>query len=150
MLNFDYTTAAQSCRETLIVVLNGALQWRGTGAFLSALPSATRLRADPARLCQPPLSRASGERRSVHERRSRAQVQRARKFARAFWWGARTASATPPGLLIYGNTMTVTDADMNRNDIPDVLQLPQFGLAPQGFATPVLHCEQGHDDRDRC
>ena len=45
---------------------------------------------------QPPLSRASGERRSVHERRPRAQAQRARKFARAFWWGARTASARPP------------------------------------------------------
>ena len=25
-----------------------------------------------------------------------------------------------------------------RNDIPDVLHLPQFGLAPQGFATAVL------------
>ena len=35
--------------------------------------------------------------------------------------------------------MTVTDADMNRNGIPDVLQQPQFGLAPQRFATPVLH-----------
>ena len=50
------------------------------------------------RRSEPPLSRASGERRSVHERRSRAQAQRARKFARAFWWGARTASTTPPGL----------------------------------------------------
>ena len=91
-----------------------------------SLATATGLRADRARVCQPPLSRASGERRSVHERRSRAQAQRARKFARAFWWGARTASATPPGLLIYGNTMTVTDADTNRNDNPDVLQQPQF------------------------
>ena len=96
------------------------------------LATATGLRADQARPCQPPLSRASGERRSVRERRSRAQAQRARKFARAFWWGARTASATPPGLLIYGNTTTVTDADMNRNDNPE----PQFF---QGFATPVLY-----------
>ena len=37
------------------------------------------------------------------------------------------------------DTMTVTDADMNRNDIPDVLQQPQLGLAPQGFASPVLY-----------
>ena len=62
------------------------------------LATATGLRADRARPCQPPLSRASGERRSVHERRSRAQAQRVRKFARAFWWGARTASVTPPRL----------------------------------------------------
>ena len=33
--------------------------------------------------------------------------------------------------------MTVKDADMNRNDNPDVSQQPLFGLAPQGFATPV-------------
>ena len=32
--------------------------------------------------------------------------------------------------------MTVTGF---RNDNPDVLQQPQFGLAPQGFATPVLY-----------
>ena len=36
-------------------------------------------------------------------------------------------------------TMTGTRVDVNRNGIPDVLQQPQFGLAPQGFATPVLH-----------
>ena len=57
------------------------------------LATATGLRADRARPCQPLLSRAS-----VHETRSRAQAQRARKFARAFWWRARTASTTPPGL----------------------------------------------------
>ena len=34
--------------------------------------------------------------------------------------------------------MTVTDADMNRNDTPDASQQPQFGLALQGFAAPVL------------
>ena len=49
--------------------------------------------------------------------------------------------------------MTVTDADMNRNDTPDVLQLPQFGLALQGSGyacaawSPSVH---GHDDCDRC
>ena len=53
--------------------------------------------------------------------------------------GARTASANPPGLLFHGNTMTGTDPGMNRSDTPDVLQPPKFGLAPQGFATPVLH-----------
>ena len=39
---------------------------------------------------------------------------------------------------------------MNR---PDVLQPPQFGLAPQDFATPVLYgapSEQRHGERDRC
>ena len=35
--------------------------------------------------------------------------------------------------------MTGTRVDVNRNDTPDVLQQPQFGLAPQGFAAPVLH-----------
>ena len=44
------------------------------------LATAMGLRADRARPCQPPMSRASGERRSVHERRSRAQAQRARKL----------------------------------------------------------------------
>ena len=103
------------------------------------LATATGLRAGRQLPSQPPLSRASGERRSVHERRSRAQAQRAKKFAPAFWWGARTASANPPCLLFCGNTMTVTDADMNRSDIPDVLQLPKFGLALLGFASPVLN-----------
>ena len=49
--------------------------------------------------------------------------------------------------------MTVTDADMNRNDNPDVLQQPQFGLAPQGFPTPVLYGAPVHigmTTRDRC
>ena len=41
--------------------------------------------------------------------------------------------------LEHMDTMTVTDADMNRHDIPDFLQQPQFGLAPQGYATLVLH-----------
>ena len=103
------------------------------------LATATELSTERQLPSQPPLSRASGERRSVHERRTRAQAQRARKFARAFWWGARTASANPPGVLFYGNTMTMTDAEMNRNDIPDVLLLPQFGLALKDFATPVPH-----------
>ena len=49
--------------------------------------------------------------------------------------------------------MTVTGVDMNRDGIPDVLQQPQFGLAPQGFATPVLRgapVNKEHDDRDKC
>ena len=33
--------------------------------------------------------------------------------------------------------MTVTDVDMNRNDTPDVLQHPQFGLAPPGYGAPA-------------
>ena len=37
------------------------------------------------------------------------------------------------------DTMTVTDVDVNRDDTPDVLQQPQSGLAPQGFAAPVQH-----------
>ena len=96
--NFDCIRAKQSCRGTRIVVLNGALQWRGTGAALSALPLRRSLeltgRARVSRPCREP----AGRRRSVHERRSRAQARRARKFARAFWWRARTASATPQGL----------------------------------------------------
>ena len=35
--------------------------------------------------------------------------------------------------------MTGTRVDVNRNGTPDVLQQPQFGLAPQGVHTPVLH-----------
>ena len=35
--------------------------------------------------------------------------------------------------------MTWTRVDVNRDGIPDVLPQPQFGLVPQGFATPVLH-----------
>ena len=88
------------------------------------LATATGLSAGRQPPSQPPLSRASGERRSVHERRSRAQAQRARKFARAFWWGARTASAYPP---------------VNRNDNPDVLPHPQSVLAPRGFAAPAQY-----------
>ena len=34
---------------------------------------------------------------------------------------------------------TVTGVDMNPDGIPDGLQQPQFGLAPDGFATPVQH-----------
>ena len=37
------------------------------------------------------------------------------------------------------DTMTVTDADMNLNDHPDIFQQHQFGLAPQAFATLVLY-----------
>ena len=35
--------------------------------------------------------------------------------------------------------MTGTRVDVNRNGIRDVLQQPQFGLAPQGFAALVLY-----------
>ena len=142
------------------------------------LATATGLSAGRQLPSLPPLSRASGERRSVHERRSRAQAQRARKFARALWWGARTASANPPGLLFYGNTMpkfglapqccatpvlhgatvnrgmkSVTGADMDRNDYPDVSQLPLFWSCASGFCYTCPFgspSEHGHDDRCRC
>ena len=35
--------------------------------------------------------------------------------------------------------MTGKRVDVNRNGTPDVRQQPQFGLVPQGFATPVPH-----------
>ena len=82
------------------------------------LATATGLRADRARPCQPLLSRASGERRSVHERRSRAQAQRARKFARAFWWSARTASATPPGLSERKHSSTEITQHFLQGQVP--------------------------------
>ena len=100
---------------------------------------------------------------------------------------ARTASATPLGFLTYGDVncerqrssteitlhpvlhvapvnrgmMTVEGVDMNCDGIPDLLQQPQSGLAPQGFAwmvagettqnivTPVQYAAT-HDDRDTC
>ena len=86
---------------------------RNTGAKDRGRPlglaTVTGPRAGRARPSQPPLSRASGERRSVPQRRSRGQAQRARKFARAFWWGACTASTTPPGLSPQ-STKTADDA----------------------------------------
>ena len=90
------------------------------------LATATGFSAGRQPPSQPPLSRASGERRSVLERRSRAQAQRARKLARAFWWGARTASARPPGLH---NPDVVAGVDTNRDGFPHVLQQPQMDLA---------------------
>ena len=47
---------------------------------------------------EPPLLLASGERGSVRTKCSRAQRVRARKLARAFWWGARAALSASPGL----------------------------------------------------
>ena len=69
-------------------------------------PRAGRVR--PSRPCCVPARRVAASPR-VPERRSRAQAQRARKFARAFWWGACTASTTPPGLSPQP-TKTVYDA----------------------------------------
>ena len=88
---------------------------------------------------QPPVSRVSGERRSVHMRDAHSHRRSAQGNLLAPSGGARTASANPPGLLFYGNTMTVTGVDMDRIDNPDVSQQPQFGLAPQGFAIPFLY-----------
>ena len=36
-------------------------------------------------------------------------------------------------------TMTVTGVDMNRDGTPDVVQQPQIGIAPKGFAAPVQY-----------
>ena len=90
------------------------------------LATTTGLRADRARPCQPLLSRASGERRSVHERRSRAQAQRARKFSRAFWWGARTASTTPPGLSERKHSSTEITQHFWEGQVPAHLASKSF------------------------
>ena len=67
--NLDHTRAAQSCRETLIVVLNGAPQWRGTGAALSALPlrrgSELTRHARVSRPCREPAGERHAHRRSA-------------------------------------------------------------------------------------
>ena len=60
------------------------------------LATAAGLSAGRVLLSQPHLMLARRERRSVRQKRSRAQ--RARKLARAFSWSARSALVNPPGL----------------------------------------------------
>ena len=73
----------------------GALSSRDRGRPFG-LATAAGLSAGRVLLSQPHLLLARGERRSVRQKRSRAQ--RARKLARAFSWGARSALVNPPGL----------------------------------------------------
>ena len=58
------------------------------------LATATGLRAGRSVPSQPPLLLARGERRSARDTQ-RSRAQRARKQARAFWWGARSALGAP-------------------------------------------------------
>ena len=64
---------------------------RGAEAALSALPPRRGSEHIPS---QPPLLLARGERRSARDTQ-RSRAQRARKKARAFWWGARSALGAP-------------------------------------------------------
>ena len=51
------------------------------------------------------------------------------------------------------DTMTVTDADMNRNDFPDVLQLTAVWSCTSGVSYSCAAWspnEHRHDDCDRC
>ena len=73
----------------------GALSSRERGRPFG-LATAAGLSAGRLLPSQPPLLLARGECRSVRQKSSRAQ--RARKLARAFWWGARSGLASPPGL----------------------------------------------------
>ena len=58
------------------------------------LATATGLRAGRSIPSQSPLLLARGERRSARDTQ-RSRAQRARKQARAFWWGARPALGAP-------------------------------------------------------
>ena len=86
---------AMPCDSVELQVSLGALSLRDRGRPLG-LATAAGLSAGRQLPSQQPLLRARGERRSVRQKHSRAQ--RARKLARAFWWGARSALANPAGL----------------------------------------------------
>ena len=51
----------------------------------------------------------------------------------------RGTQGVPETELSVGDDAPRTRVDVNRNGTPDVLQQPQFGLEPQGFASLVPH-----------
>ena len=71
------------------------------------LATATGLRAGRSIPSQPPSLLARGERRSARDTQ-RSRAQRARKQARAFWWGARSALGAP-GLVTVQTDNPVTE-----------------------------------------
>ena len=113
--NLCCARVTMSCDSSESQLSLGALGPRDQGRPLGLATAAGRRvgRQPPS---QPPLLLARQERPSVLGRRSRAQQQRARKLARAFWWSSRAATTTPSGL----NAMHETEVGMNTTANEDI------------------------------
>ena len=110
------------------------------------LATATGLSAGRQLPSQPPLSRASGKRRSVHE----ADVFQQPQFGLA-----PQGFATPVlhGAPVNRSMLTVTGVDMDRNDNPDVLTTTAVWSCASGFcySCPIWSSsEHRHHDYDSC